>query len=154
MDLVFNGTFEVNEVAQREAGIVRPARRPPTRFRLRLYTLPDGHAVAIATEIASNPGMSITNAASLLSHVVRSHWQLPAERFNWVEHYRDRPERPGEDPVDRYAVVDFRGPLKTEDGEMVNISRMPRWCAIGRAELEALIDATLDESDCPFSYGG
>ena len=43
--------------------------------------------LVIATEIADNPGTSITNAVDLLANKVCNEFQLDKQRLTWIERY-------------------------------------------------------------------
>src|SRR5690348_15423639 len=64
--------------------------RIPGRCRIRVYGRQGSLPLVIATELADNPGPSITNAVEALAEQV---WRtlLPHARegFLWVEHYSD-----------------------------------------------------------------
>lgn len=70
---------------------------------------PDRPTVVIVTELESNPGTSITNAAEILAaQVVRDH-DLDSDTLIWVEHYPDRAfvrGRPGLE--ERFDLVTFQ----------------------------------------------
>lgn len=75
------------------------------RCRLRLYAV-GAAAVAIATELADNPGTSITNAAPIIAAQVARNFRIDPARLVWVEHYG--PESYGvEGEPDRFARVTF-----------------------------------------------
>jgi len=59
---------------------------------LELLPRPDGRVVVIATELADNPGTSITNAAEILATEVCRRFRIPPERLVWIEHYAYSPE--------------------------------------------------------------
>ena len=57
---------------------------------LRVYSLADRVAVVIATEVADNPGPSITNSAEALATEVVKEYNLDPLRTYFVEHYDRR----------------------------------------------------------------
>jgi hypothetical protein len=57
--------------------------------RLRIFTAP-GQAVVIATEVADNPGTSLTNMAGPLATQVWQEFGLPLEALVWIAHYPSR----------------------------------------------------------------
>ena len=59
----------------------------PSFCRLELIPLPDGRTVVIATELADNPGTSITNAAEILASFVCDQFRINPDRLVWIEHY-------------------------------------------------------------------
>ena len=65
--------------------------------RIRIFAAPDAVPVVVATEVAENPGTSITNMAEeLAAEVIARHFP---ERFEeetpviWLEHYPRTPEQ-------------------------------------------------------------
>ncbi len=92
-----------------------------------------GSLPVVMYELASNPGLSVTNAAAAIATQV---WRqlLPdaKEGIIVVEAYRDRDtwRRAGE-PAERFAEVTF-----DLDGDALH---SPRWRHIERADVEALI---------------
>ena len=47
----------------------------------------DQETLVIATELASNPGKSITNAAEIIATDVVKRWQLDPHKTQFIEHY-------------------------------------------------------------------
>ena len=54
---------------------------------LELLPRPDGRVVVIASELADNPGTSVTNAAELLATDVCRRFGIAPDRLVWIEHY-------------------------------------------------------------------
>ena len=54
---------------------------------LELLSLADGRTVVIATELAGNTGMSITNAAELIGGAVCRHFGIDPAKLVWIERY-------------------------------------------------------------------
>lgn len=124
------------------------AYRPPTgrvaQCRLRIYepesTAADQRPLVIATELAANPGMSITNAVETLAQQVW-HDLLPhTSSFIWVEHYPPRyPDRDGRPTVaEDFSAVTFH---LSRSGHLSN----PRWRPLPRPTVEVWIGHALDE---------
>jgi hypothetical protein len=61
----------------------------PMACRLELRELDDGRWLAVAAEIAANPGASVTNAAEALATWAAFRCEVPPEDLVWVEHYDD-----------------------------------------------------------------
>ncbi len=108
-----------------------------SRCRVRVYLSDDGEQdapVVIASELANNPGASITNAAEFLAaEIMRSHL---LERFVWIEH---RPPESTDGRSETFELVVFAhyepeqvrigGALRAKLGE-------PRWKRLDRATVE------------------
>lgn len=123
-------------------------KRAETLYHLRLYvpTAPVGRLpVAVATELSSNPGLSITNCCEELAAAVMAYLWAKGHRYemvHWVEHYEDnlsygrsrsRPDLPSE----TFALVTF-DPGDTRRGGDFAL-RNPYWRHFTIPELEALI---------------
>ena len=100
----------------------------PAWCQLQVYVTDDAAVVALATELADNPGVSITAWADRLAYRV---WQEVGEPpvFTWIEHYPagSSPER-GES----FALVQF---TPTPGGAFTT----PRWQALSRPLVEELL---------------
>lgn len=105
------------------------------RCYLQVYEPRGGLPVALATEIAANPGSSVTNsAAGLATRVWRNLLPQAREGLRWIEVYLDPAD---ENPVyrERFAEVEFQLAQGT-DGDALHT---PAWRYIDRAGVEALI---------------
>jgi hypothetical protein len=100
-----------------------------SRCRLRMYHLDSGMIVAVASELATNPGTSITTFAAQLATSIRRMYVPPGSALVWIEHHPGQPES--------FTQVLFRW-----DGEQ---HTSPRRRPISRARLEALIGEALDQ---------
>jgi hypothetical protein len=60
--------------------------RSQCRIRLYLPTEDTDAAVVICSELANNPGTSVTNAAEIIAADVIAHFRLPLPPV-WIEHY-------------------------------------------------------------------
>lgn len=71
--------------------------------RLEILPLTDGRTAIIATEVADNTGMSITNAAELAAAAACWQFDVDPNRLVWIEHYDDGSYRGGgrEESFDR-----------------------------------------------------
>ena len=108
--------------------------------RLRIYKPEDvagGPWVVIASELADNPGTSVTNACERIATAVWQKLERPASGMVFVEHYPDRAFI-GAKPlfVERYDLVGF------QIDPWHNL-RAPRWRASCRNEIEELIGGVL-----------
>ncbi len=59
-----------------------------SRCRLRVYEHPGRLSVVIVTELAGNPGTTITSAAGYLAAMIYEQINHPLQNVTWVEHYR------------------------------------------------------------------
>jgi hypothetical protein len=75
----------VDEVVEVDSGQPSPRGRPTTRCRLRLYESPGRAPVAVVTELAGNPGLSVTTAAECIWRALAR--RLDTTRFTLIEHY-------------------------------------------------------------------
>jgi hypothetical protein len=100
------------------------------------------HAV-IATELETNPGTSVTNAAERLAWDVWCYLEKPEAGLTWIEHYPDRCFLGGQGAS--------RRPMLRESFDLVSFDRQagtgrflrPRWRRVSRFEVEALTGAPL-----------
>ncbi len=131
------------------ADVVFPYRVPdgsPSKCRVRIYE-PDDPArdapVVILSELADNPGTSVTDAAPLVAAEVISvfaltRWDGPSPVF--VEHYDRGGERP-EDPDDFALVVFSHHEVRAEARGGVSYRTIgePSWSHLDHAAMEALV---------------
>lgn len=104
-------------------------------------------AVVICTELANNPGMSITNAAERIAGEVISFHRLPTPLV-WIEHFEDGARGTPEDPQ-TFDLVTFSS-YEVEDlgaymGEQRKRIGEPSWSALDRASVEVLVGEPLDQ---------
>lgn len=136
----------------------RQERQPETIYHLRLYVPiePNGRLpVAVATELATNPGMSITSCCADLATGVMAYLWAKGYRYealHWLEHFDDPisygddingAQRGGEstlagDHSERFALVEFEPGNEQRYGRFA--LRAPRWRHCTLQEVEALID--------------
>ena len=107
----------------------RGLRSELSRCRLRMYRLDSGMTVAVASELARNPGTSITSFAAELATAIRRMYVAPGGALVWIEQEPDQPER--------FTQVLFRW-----DGQRYADPQRRPW---SRTQIEALIGQTLDE---------
>jgi hypothetical protein len=98
---------------------------------LRVYTAPD-QAVVIATEVADNPGISITNAVESLATQVAQRFAIPFDTLTWIEHYPERIVNGGRLTIpESFDQVTFmQGPTGFD---------RPEWRHLQQSQVEALI---------------
>lgn len=114
---------------------IEPDRRPhptvaPTTCRVRVYEWVGRRApVVIVSELADNPGLSVTNAAE---HVWRAVGRLlETSRFTLIEHYGP----------DSYAAGGNRY-QEQFDEVTVDVAGHPSWRSLSRDEVRALTGET------------
>ena len=112
------------------------------RCRVRIF-LPDEERdapVVVCTELANNPGQSVTNAAERLAGEVISSFKLPIPLV-WVEHHENGARGAAEDP-ETFDLVVFGHyePRKTltADGWGCKIGP-PAWKPLDRESVERLV---------------
>jgi hypothetical protein len=92
---------------------------------------PDKPYTVIVTELDTNPGTSVTNAAEKLAASVWQFLERPARGMTWIEHYRDRAfiaKRP--QFKEHFDLVSFN--------QVGSTFRHPRWRRISKDEAQAL----------------
>jgi len=113
--------------------------------RIRIFAAPDHVPVVVATELAENPGTSITNMAEeLAAEVIARHFP---ERFEaevpvlWIEEYPQTPEqRRWGMPVFSQAEFSSFTPRVEYLGGIKRIRiGPPTWRHVDESEVEALI---------------
>jgi len=108
----------------------------PSRCWLRIYKAP-GQAVVVATELADNPGTSITNMAEVLATHVCQEFGLPLDDLMWIEHYPERcflggrPRLPASFDHVTFAALTAQG------------LQRPEWRRLSQAQVETLIEQAL-----------
>jgi hypothetical protein len=105
------------------------------RARVRIFEPRDdrGPAVVVCSELADNPGASVTNAAGAMATQVRDRY-LKGRAMVWVEHYPS--EARGGWP-ETFDTAEFDELL---DGSFCH----PRWKHLGRERLEQPIGGPLE----------
>jgi hypothetical protein len=102
-------------------------------------------AVVICTDLPSNQGMSVTDAAERIAGEVISLHRLPTPLI-WIEHYEDGARGTPEDPQ-TFDLVTFAS-YEVEDlgaylGEERKRIGEPSWQSLDRATVEALVGERL-----------
>ena len=89
--------------------------------------------LVIATEIADNPGTSVTNVSERLATGVCKDWGIPARSLVWVEHYpkRGREHEPYA-PDESWDLVQFY--LDPAQGRFAN----PVWFRLSEEQMDLL----------------
>ncbi len=114
--------------------------RSECRIRIFAPGHPGGAHVVVATELDTNPGTSVTNAAERLAWDVWCYLEKPEGGLVWFEHYPDRCF------VGQGAA---RRPMLREQFDLVTFGRegggvgggrfrRPRWRRVPKQEAEAL----------------
>ena len=107
---------------------------------LQVYRGGAGELLAICTELADNPGMSVTNAAEQIAHAVWEQEGRPAA-FVWIEHY---PPAGRGDMLESWSAVRFR---QGHDGHFAD----PQWQPVTQDEVEAAITQA-EPQDLPAAW--
>jgi hypothetical protein len=95
----------------------------------------DARVVVIATELADNPGMSITNAAEHLAYRVCVEFAIDPSQLFWVEHYGYAAPGGGTRRPRTYDLVTFEILPPGHDGIFTRPTWRPMrnedWLAVG-----------------------
>ena len=118
------------------------------RCRVRVF-LPDeperDAPVIVCTELANNPGQSVTNAAPRIAAEVLKNLRLPVPVV-WIEHYEDGARGTREDPetFDLVVFEDYRPRAVADafDGPATEIGPAS-WRALDRGAAETLVGRPL-----------
>lgn len=105
----------------------------PGRCRIRVYHLASGMTVVIASELADNPGASVTDQAERLATAIRARFVEPGGAMVWIEHY---PALEKLEESEEFERVLFRW-----DGQGYE---EPQWRPSSRDQVEALIGEVLE----------
>jgi hypothetical protein len=109
----------------------------PVRFSYRVPNRPEAycdlvvskeHNLIIASEVADNPGLSITNAAEYVATQACEAFGIQPKKLIWIEHYSNR-SYPGGRTLEDFDLVTFRidGEGKFSD---------PEWRSLEKGEVE------------------
>ena len=114
------------------------------RCRIRIY-LPDEErdaVVVICTELANNPGASVTNAIRrIAAEVIESH--RLSTPLVWIEHYEEGAWGPNSFELvlfDSYEVRESRAPYLEDRAVEIG---SPMWKPLDRASVETLVGERL-----------
>ena len=105
----------------------------PAHCHLRILQTDQGTLV-IATELASNPGKSITNAAETIATDVVKRWQLDPNKTRFIEHYTSESYE-GEDK--EKFKEDYKEVRFTWSGQQADD---PKWRKLSPKELATLLE--------------
>lgn len=111
-----------------------PATRTNEAFcGLRIYNTETG-AVVILSELADNPGISVTNAIEQLATEIAKRYALNPKTTTWIEHYGPFSYYPqdGDDP--NYETFD-----KITFAWRDNIASAPQWKRLSQEQVQALL---------------
>jgi hypothetical protein len=124
----YHGLYRYNAYRIVHVGRFSEEQPVPSTCYLELWE-GDTETLVITTEIAANPGMSITNAYEwLATQIAREHW-LDPQRTRWIEHYGPMSYEYGRTP-DTYDLVTL-----IWDGRAAS---NPDWRRLTSAEVAAL----------------
>lgn len=101
-----------------------------TQCRVRIYERVDGGFTVLATELADNRGMSITNAAEALASQLLALFQLDPATTRWIEHYTADSYREGAHKPS-FDEVTFTWPANRQ-------AHSPQWQQLTLEEVEIL----------------
>lgn len=107
-----------------------PTTRAPARCRLRIYDT-DAGAVVVLTEIADNPGISITNTAEELATEITAAYDLDPAAAAWIEHYTPDSYREPNTRFETFDRITFTWKGKTASA--------PQWRRLAGEELRDLL---------------
>ena len=101
----------------------RPPHRCDAWCGLEILKATEARTAVIATELADNPGMSITNACEYLASRVCAEFSIDPTELVWIEHYT-YPAPGGENRRLRsYDRVTFRVPVSRQEALVAE----PQW---------------------------
>ena len=109
--------------------------------RIRLYLPEEGRdsAVVICSELASNTGTSVTNAAEQIAAEIISNFKLPKPPV-WIEHYPLEARRPGEGEAFDLVIFDGYQVRETMRGGLRYLEiGQPTWKRLDRSSVEVLV---------------
>jgi hypothetical protein len=114
--------------------------RPHLLCHVRIFDRGAQPPVVVLTEIADNPGASVTNASEHIATELRSrHSLLRSTSPIWIEHYNGESYTPGLFAPDRFGTISFAWDSNRD------AYRSPDWRPLAPAELQALLGAPLEE---------
>ena len=108
----------------------------PSACHLDLYERPDGAIIALCTELADNPGTSITNVTERLYTKIAKEFNIAPGSLRCIERYAEESYNGGRDNEESLAIVSFSW---EHQGKRVHyVAHHPMWRHITRAELETI----------------
>lgn len=100
--------------------------------QLRVFEKPGRAPVIVASEIAGNPGPSITDSVTEIAGRVWEMLDRPAVGVILIEHYRAGTNEDRYQP-EQFSIVTFQGPGRFEN---------PYWWHLQRLEVEMILGCT------------
>ena len=114
--------------------------RPHLLCHVRIFDRGAQPPVVILTEIASNPGASVTNASEYIATELRSrHSLLRSTNPVWIEHYNGESYTEGLFAPDRFGTIAFAWDANRA------AYRSPEWRPLAASELQTLLGIPLEE---------
>lgn len=113
--------------------------------RIRLYLPEEGRdaPVVICSELASNPGTSVTNAAEQIAAEIISNFRLPKPPV-WIEHYPPEARRVGEGEGFDLVIFSTYEVRETMRGGLPYLEiGQPTWKRLDRKTVEVLVGQTI-----------
>lgn len=111
--------------------------------RLRIY-MRRGHHTVLLSEVANNPGQSITASSDVIATGLAARYHLNPAATHWIEHWPA--DASGHSSEDVYAAVKYTW----QDG----VASSPSWQSLSREQVEALTGVLLQEEAPADSTGG
>ena len=112
--------------------------RPHLLCHVRIFDRKPESPVVVLTEIADNPGASVTNASEYIATELRQrHSLLRSTDPIWIEHYNGESYTPGLFAPDRFGIITFN--YSPDKGY-----RSPEWRPLAASELQSLLGAPLE----------
>lgn len=90
--------------------------------------------VVICSELSTNPGPSITNAAEIIAGLVCDRFAIPKAELIWIEHYDPSSHKKRHRDNDEWDLVTFQ----IEGREFT----APHWKPITKAQLQEILDSS------------
>lgn len=131
----YNGLYHYNGYRTVQIGRYNEEHPIPSTCHLRMVET-GGETVVIATELADNEGMSITNAYEWLASRITQEYELDPQRTRFIEHYSAASYVGGSIP-DTYDEVSF-----VWNGREAH---NPQWRRLQGEKLAALQTITAEE---------
>ena len=113
-----------------------PVLGTPAHCRLRIFDT-DAGAIVIFSELADNPGISVTNATEVLATEIANVYRLNRTTTRWIEHYdRNVYRHAGEGMTETFDEITYTWSL-------YGVATVPQWKRIPGEELEIALDEEL-----------
>lgn len=109
-----------------------PTTGTPAHCRLRIFDT-DAGAIVIFSELATNTGISVTNASVDLATEIANVYRLNRTTTRWIEHYdRTSYQHAGKDMTETFDEITYTWSL-------YGVASDPQWRRIAGEELEIAI---------------